>query len=147
MKYLFAVLGLSIFISPARADSTFECAHLDLQGTRLRVNPSIKEPFSKFQRKTAGYRFIVKDSGAVEIWHSMPHEQWKSTPNLTVSPIDPISGTATIMDNRDPELFSYFFLETRGPEIAVMAVTVERSVGSVGTSSAVMTQTGVCKKI
>jgi hypothetical protein len=60
------------FLSPALADATYECPHLDLQGTRLRVAPSVKEPFSRYQRPTAGYRFAVKDSGAIEIWDSMP---------------------------------------------------------------------------
>lgn len=66
---------------------------------------------------------------------------------MKISPIDPVSGTAIVSDDRGAGVFSFYILETRGPEIAVLGVTIERSTGEVGTYSAVMTQTGVCKLV
>jgi hypothetical protein len=147
MRELFATfLAILWFLSPAWADATYECGHLDLQGTRLRVEPSVTEPFSHFQRPTAGYRFVVKDSGAIEILDSMPNQQWKLRAGLKASPIDPVSGTALVTNDR-PGLLSVYILETRGDEIAVLATTVERSTGAIGTSSVVETMTGVCKRL
>jgi hypothetical protein len=145
-KYVGIFLATLCFLSPAWADAIYECQHLDLQGTRLRVAPSVKEPFSRFQRPTAGYRLAVKDSGAIEIWDSMPNQQWKLRAGLKVSPIDPVSGTAVVTNDR-PGLLSVYILETRGDEIAVLATTVERSTGAVGTSSVMETMTGICKRL
>jgi hypothetical protein len=146
MKGLACISLCLLSLSPAWADATYECPHLDLQGTRLRVAPTVKEPFSRFERPTAGYRFTVKDSGAIEIWDAMPNQQWKLRPEVKVSPIDPTSGAAVVTNDR-PGLFSVYILETRGAEIAVLATTIERSTGGVGTSSVIYTMTGVCKRV
>jgi hypothetical protein len=120
-KTLLALSFILELSTSAWGDETYECPHLDLDGTRLRVAPSVREPFSHFHRPTAGYRFTIKGNGSIDVLHSMPGDQWKSTPYLKVSPIDPISGTATVSDDGGAGLFSFYILETRGPEIAVRA--------------------------
>ena len=141
---------LASLTSSAWADATYECSQLDLQGTRLRVNPSVQEPFSQFHRATAGYRFTVGEAGSIAIWDAMPGGKWKvrgsPSDNITQSQIDPASGTVLVTDSSEGQL-SIYMLETRGAEIAVLGTTIQRLTGQIGTSSIVMTMKGLCKRL